>query len=101
VAKRGDAFTFSGLGITLPLLLLVLEQLAVESAEKQCWRGRPGGNMRVRKECICWAGSCPLAQPCRRIAWFSTCVAPQVALSLALQIQSNWAVQEQSGSPRS
>lgn len=35
-AKRGNAFVFFALGITLPQLLSVLKQFALESAEQQC-----------------------------------------------------------------
>lgn len=62
VAKRGNTFFF-GLGITLPLFLLVLKQFALELAEQQCWRNRPSRNTQVRKkESVCSAGSYPLAQ---------------------------------------
>lgn len=36
MAKRGNAFVFFALGITLPQLLSVLKQFALESAEQQC-----------------------------------------------------------------
>lgn len=49
-ARRGNAFSFSALGITLPLLLSVPKQFALESAKQLCWRSRPRGNTQVRRE---------------------------------------------------
>lgn len=43
---------FLCLGITFPLLPSVLKQPALESAEQQCWRCRPGRNMEVRRESL-------------------------------------------------
>lgn len=74
VAKRGNAFTFFALGITLPVLLLVLKQFALESAEQQGWRNRPSRNTQVRKKSVCPAGSYPLAQPCHRTLGPASCL---------------------------
>lgn len=48
--QKDNAFSISALGITLPLLLSVLIQFALESAEQLCWRSRSSGNMQVRRE---------------------------------------------------
>lgn len=89
--QKGQCFYFLCPGHHSPTAPLSAEHSALEwgSGEQQCWRNRPSRNMQVRKESVCSAGSCPLAQPYHRPAWLGTRLALQVVLSLALQIQSN------------